>query len=277
MSVMQRSLSRTCARMRKCLRCGFETPLDRCCHPTVPGSAAPRLFYIYSLLIHIHSRTNITMLHSPTPPIGNLAMATALRAVRAGVQLPFAVHATYPSLNIDMSASPSRALSTIDLLLNTGVLKACLHAYVGDASRCVSVRVCMCLCVWVRVSGWALRACARLHRGRKLCVAMWQWVNGVRPICQRSYVVKNPCLTPSFDFLSTPKPVDSACRADLARIQRDISPWHAADEELRQLPPVYMSACEFDPLLDECVLFGRRLKSLGVDAHVRVNEACINM
>lgn len=42
-----------------------------------------------------------------------------------------------------------------------------------------------------------------------------------------------------------------------------LSPYWAADEVLRQLPPTSICSVQFDPCLDDCVMFAKKLKRLG--------------
>ena len=49
-----------------------------------------------------------------------------------------------------------------------------------------------------------------------------------------------------------------------------LSPATAPDELLKMLPPVYLMAAELDPLLDDCVIFAKRLEGLGCDVHYTV-------
>jgi hormone-sensitive lipase len=41
-----------------------------------------------------------------------------------------------------------------------------------------------------------------------------------------------------------------------------VSPWHATDAQLARLPPLFMAACELDPLLDDSVALATRVKGL---------------
>ncbi|KAE9413134.1 hypothetical protein Angca_004624 [Angiostrongylus cantonensis] len=52
---------------------------------------------------------------------------------------------------------------------------------------------------------------------------------------------------------------------DSSTVPRDplISPMYAADEVIRQLPPVYFIACHLDPLLDDTIAFASRLQAAG--------------
>uniref|UniRef100_A0A0N4ZII1 Hormone-sensitive lipase n=1 Tax=Parastrongyloides trichosuri TaxID=131310 RepID=A0A0N4ZII1_PARTI len=43
----------------------------------------------------------------------------------------------------------------------------------------------------------------------------------------------------------------------------EISPLYADDETLRRLPPIYLIGCHLDPLLDDTVSFGRKVKKAG--------------
>ncbi|XP_023210815.1 hormone-sensitive lipase-like [Centruroides sculpturatus] len=49
-----------------------------------------------------------------------------------------------------------------------------------------------------------------------------------------------------------------------------ISPFSASDEMLSKMPPVYLMSTNFDPCLDDTIMFGRRLKSLGKTVHVDI-------
>ena len=49
-----------------------------------------------------------------------------------------------------------------------------------------------------------------------------------------------------------------------------LSPATAPDELLKLLPPVYLMAAELDPLLDDSVIFAKRLEGLGCDVHYTV-------
>ena len=49
-----------------------------------------------------------------------------------------------------------------------------------------------------------------------------------------------------------------------------MSPLNASDEMLRLMPPVRVVACELDPLLDDSVMFVKRLRTMGHDATLQV-------
>ncbi|KAK6634055.1 hypothetical protein RUM44_004663 [Polyplax serrata] len=42
-----------------------------------------------------------------------------------------------------------------------------------------------------------------------------------------------------------------------------LSPYWASDDKLRQMPPISICSVEFDPCLDDCVMFAKKLKRLG--------------
>ena len=53
----------------------------------------------------------------------------------------------------------------------------------------------------------------------------------------------------------------------------DLCPLLADEKHLKQLPPVYISTCQYDPLRDEGLLFVERLKKAGVSVihdHLKV-------
>ncbi|XP_066589495.1 hormone-sensitive lipase [Prorops nasuta] len=49
-----------------------------------------------------------------------------------------------------------------------------------------------------------------------------------------------------------------------------LSPYLATDEALSRLPPIKILTMELDPCLDDCVMFGRKLKALGNDVSLDV-------
>ncbi|XP_053409256.1 hormone-sensitive lipase-like [Mercenaria mercenaria] len=49
-----------------------------------------------------------------------------------------------------------------------------------------------------------------------------------------------------------------------------MSPLLAPDEALRRLPPVHLTACHFDPLLDDSVMFAKKLSKLGRSVSLKV-------
>ena len=51
-----------------------------------------------------------------------------------------------------------------------------------------------------------------------------------------------------------------------------VSPIHVPDEILAQYPPVYLCVGDFDPLLDESIVYARRLKKLGKLVKFKIYE-----
>ncbi|XP_070551317.1 hormone-sensitive lipase-like [Ptychodera flava] len=49
-----------------------------------------------------------------------------------------------------------------------------------------------------------------------------------------------------------------------------VSPLVATDELLKGLPPTYIIACHLDPILDDSIMFSRRLKKAGVNVEVKI-------
>ncbi|KAL5253883.1 hypothetical protein ACHWQZ_G013595 [Mnemiopsis leidyi] len=62
---------------------------------------------------------------------GNLAISTAMRANSYGLRPPDGIVAAYPVTYVKYAGSVSRLLSTLDILLPSGVLQCCLRAYSG--------------------------------------------------------------------------------------------------------------------------------------------------
>ena len=51
-----------------------------------------------------------------------------------------------------------------------------------------------------------------------------------------------------------------------------MSPYYAPESVLRQLPPIYLVACKLDPMLDDSIMFAKRLRWLGIEVHVDALE-----
>ncbi|XP_071441521.1 hormone-sensitive lipase isoform X2 [Hetaerina americana] len=49
-----------------------------------------------------------------------------------------------------------------------------------------------------------------------------------------------------------------------------LSPYWASDEVLRKLPPVSILSLQFDPCLDDCVMFAKKLKGIGNEVHLDI-------
>jgi acetyl esterase len=55
-----------------------------------------------------------------------------------------------------------------------------------------------------------------------------------------------------------------------------VSPIHVSDEVMAKFPPVYLAAGDFDPLLDECINYGKRLKFMGKLKQFKIYEGMIH-
>lgn len=42
-----------------------------------------------------------------------------------------------------------------------------------------------------------------------------------------------------------------------------MSPYHASDDNLTQMPPIKIVTTNLDPCLDDCIMFGKKLKTIG--------------
>ncbi|CAB1312980.1 unnamed protein product [Coregonus sp. 'balchen'] len=68
---------------------------------------------------------------------GNLCITVSMRAIACGVRIPDGIMAAYPATLLTIDASPSRLLTSFDLLLPLGVLSKCINAYTGVDSETV--------------------------------------------------------------------------------------------------------------------------------------------
>ena len=76
----------------------------------------------------------------------------------------------------------------------------------------------------------------------------------------------NPSPTQTIDETAPPKsPILEFTRFRVAR-DPHLSPYVASDELLSQLPPMTVITTDLDPCLDDCVMFSKRIHSLGINS-----------
>ncbi|XP_062454740.1 hormone-sensitive lipase [Rhea pennata] len=231
---------------------------------------------------------------------GNLCLAVSLRAAAAGVQRPDAVVAAYPVTMVQAAVSPSRLLTLLDPLLPLSVLCKCLSAYAGaEETEAPALEP-------LGPGGLLRRDTALLLRQLRRGAAAW--LGALRPLSRpsgssepaRRSSVQEPRrgsrswwrpdedggtgdVTPGdedsagslypegFQPLRSDRPPANFAVASGPMARNPyMSPLLAPDAMLQELPPVHIVACALDPMLDDSVMFARRLRELGrpVTLHV---------
>ncbi|XP_067172949.1 hormone-sensitive lipase isoform X2 [Apteryx mantelli] len=240
---------------------------------------------------------------------GNLCLTVSLRAAAAGVQCPDGVVAAYPVTMVQAAVSPSRLLSLLDPLLPLGVLCQCLGAYAGaEASEAPALEKLSPGRLLRRDTALLLRDLHR--GAAAWLGALRPHTRSPPEPARKSVSEAAPAEEPrrgsrsrswgeapggckdedkdtatgdedgdgtgldypdDFEPLRSHRPPANFAVASgpLAR-NPYVSPLLAPDAMLQGLPPVHIVACALDPMLDDSVMFARRLRELGRPVTLRV-------
>ncbi|XP_033830916.1 lipase, hormone-sensitive a [Periophthalmus magnuspinnatus] len=220
---------------------------------------------------------------------GNLCITVSMKAVSCGVRVPDGIMAAYPATLLTTDASPSRLLTSIDPLLPLGVLAKCLNAYTGMGSEAVQPAV-------------GQGSLSSLSRDTVLVLSdlthsASNWIQSFldpkRTIDRPSPQPPAPPLLNSTPLASTPnrsgcsdaveypegfEPLRSKCFAVVHPTSGPIlknpfaSPLLASEQLLRGLPPVHIVASALDALLDDSVMFAKKLRAMGQPVSLSVVE-----
>ncbi|XP_036001611.1 hormone-sensitive lipase-like isoform X1 [Fundulus heteroclitus] len=203
-----------------------------------------------------------------------------MRALTAGIRVPDGIMAAYPATLLTTDASPSRLLTLIDPLLPLGVLAKCLNAYAGSdfqtaqpAERrgslsALSRDTALLLSDLTQgASNWIQsfldpsRAAGAASDHRRAAGAASDHRRASAPAATWS---------PASD-LHYPggfEPLRSECHAHVlptsCPVMRNpfVSPLLAPPGLLRGLPPVHIVASALDALLDDSVMFAKKLRAM---------------
>uniref|UniRef100_A0A8B9KC06 Hormone-sensitive lipase n=1 Tax=Astyanax mexicanus TaxID=7994 RepID=A0A8B9KC06_ASTMX len=215
---------------------------------------------------------------------GNLCLTVSMKAMSHGVRTPDGIMAAYPATLLTTDVSPSRLLTLIDPLLPLSVLCRCINAYTGTDSEAVQPMQ-------------QLDTLSAL--GRDTAVLLGDITQGASNWLQsllNSTSVSSPPATRSANGLpdAVPRsedmsedttefpegfePLRSGCLVDIRTpstpIMRNpfVSPLLAPDILLKGLPPVHLVASALDALLDDSVMFAKKLRSIGQPVTLTVVE-----
>ncbi|KAI7798991.1 lipase, hormone-sensitive a [Triplophysa rosa] len=215
---------------------------------------------------------------------GNLCITVSMRAISHGVRVPDGIVAAYPATLLTTDASPSRLLTLIDPLLPLSVLYKCIDAYAGTGSQTIQPAM-------------QLDTLAALgHDTMKLLNSITQRANTwflslteqKEPSLPSSTTSSNGILTSaprtedrpqeSREYPENFEPIRSRCLVDLQTpctpIMKNpfVSPLLAPDNLLKGLPPVHLVASALDALLDDSVMFAKKLRNMNQPVTLSVVE-----
>ncbi|KAM4725400.1 lipase, hormone-sensitive a isoform 1-T1 [Anableps anableps] len=201
---------------------------------------------------------------------GNLCITVSMRALTAGIRVPDGIMAAYPATLLTTDASPSRLLTLIDPLLPLGVLAKCLNAYAGSDFQTVQP---------------AERTGSLSALGRDTALLLSDLTQGASNWIQSFLDPARTSPSPSHCRASAPaassssadilhypdgfQPLRSECHAYVlptsCPVIRNpfVSPVLAPPSLLKGLPPVHLVASALDALLDDSVMFARKLRATG--------------
>eukprot|EP01134_Creolimax_fragrantissima_P004682 CFRG4682T1 len=181
---------------------------------------------------------------------GNLVTALCLKTISLGIRRPDALMPVYPALTLSLDIpAPSRLLSVMDPLISFGALTTCFDAYLGT-----------------NVNSTSVSGDVDMNAGVGVCEGSGESA-GYHSAKQHS-VVSIQSQAQTLSQCKTKNVNDS----QQARKRADpfLSPGMAPTSLLRSLPPVYLIAAMFDPLLDCAVDFAHKLNRLGNDVSLTV-------
>uniref|UniRef100_A0A8C6T1I1 Hormone-sensitive lipase n=1 Tax=Neogobius melanostomus TaxID=47308 RepID=A0A8C6T1I1_9GOBI len=224
---------------------------------------------------------------------GNLCITVCMKALTCGVRVPDGIMAAYPATLLTTNASPSRLLTSIDPLLPLGVLSKCMNAYSGMGSEAVVPSV----------GGGSFSALTRdtalllsdLTQGAS------NWIQSfldprrtidrsrTQPLPPRDAVAINSTAASAplnhsvhlDSLVAYPEgfqPLRSQCRSVIqissCPILKNpfVSPLLATEQLLKGLPPVHIVAPALDALLDDSVMFAKKLRAMGQPVTLTVVE-----
>ncbi|XP_035039365.1 lipase, hormone-sensitive a isoform X2 [Hippoglossus stenolepis] len=223
---------------------------------------------------------------------GNLCITVSMKAMTCGIRVPDGMMTAYPATLLTTDASPSRLLTLIDPLLPLGVLAKCLNAYAGIDCRRVQP---------------AVESNSLTTLGRDTAVLLGDLTQGASnwihsfldPVLSSSGArsvsslqrrsessetrrTSTPASTQtSGDHMDYPQgfaPLRAECLAVVLPTSSPVfrnpfvSPLLAPDNLLRGLPPVHIVASALDALLDDSVMFAKKLRDMGQPVSLTVVE-----
>ncbi|XP_056154737.1 lipase, hormone-sensitive a [Lampris incognitus] len=223
---------------------------------------------------------------------GNLCITVSMKALANGIRVPDGIMAAYPATLLTTDASPSRLLTLIDPLLPLGVLTKCLNAYAGADSRTEQRAVrtgslsalgrdtaLLLSNLTLGASNW-IQSFLDPHRttGSAESLSSQQNKSQSGETCRILTRSSPPNSTGHRDYPENFEPLRSECVAFVHPTTCPIiknpfvSPLLAPTNLLRGLPPVHIVASGLDALLDDSVMFAKKLRDMGQPVSLTVVE-----
>ncbi|XP_053718099.1 lipase, hormone-sensitive a isoform X1 [Synchiropus splendidus] len=220
---------------------------------------------------------------------GNLCITVSMKALCNGIRVPDGIMAAYPATLLTTDASPSRLLTLIDPLLPLGVLTKCINAYAGTESqrdqpvlststlRSMGRDTAMLLSDLTQgASNWihSFLDPTRASGAARPLSSTRRWTEA----SQNSSVTSAENEEDFVDYPEDFKPLRSECWASVNPTACPIiknpfvSPLLAPNNLLKGLPPVHIVASALDALLDDSVMFAKKLRSMGQPVSLTVVE-----
>ncbi|XP_066531136.1 lipase, hormone-sensitive a isoform X2 [Hoplias malabaricus] len=215
---------------------------------------------------------------------GNLCITVSMKAMSHGVRIPDGIMAAYPATLLTTDASPSRLLTLIDPLLPLSVLYKCINAYTG--ADCESVQTKQQLDTLSALGQDTAMLLGDITQGAS------NWLQSILNNAsvssapanrsangpQNSVPQSDDTLQGCGEFPEGFEPLRSGCLAEIRTpcnpIMKNpfVSPLLAPDSLLKGLPPVHIVASALDAMLDDSIMFGKKLRRIGQPVTLTVVE-----
>lgn len=217
---------------------------------------------------------------------GNLCITVSMRAMSHGVRVPDGIVAAYPATLLTTDASPSRLLTLIDPLLPLSVLYKCIDAYAG--SSCQSVQPARQIDTLAALGQDTVNLLTNFAQGATnwfqnllepkaaAAEASSSTIPSYGPSPSKSHSEEKP--QEVYEYPENFEPLRSRCLVDLhtpcTPIMKNpfVSPLLAPDSLLQGLPPVHIVASALDALLDDSVMFAKKLRNMNQPVTLTVVE-----
>ncbi|XP_062866885.1 lipase, hormone-sensitive a isoform X2 [Trichomycterus rosablanca] len=199
---------------------------------------------------------------------GNLCITVSMKAMSHGVRVPDGIMAAYPATLLTMDASPSRLLTLIDPVLPLSVLNKCINAYTGlDTGSLQPMQQLDTLAALGRDTAHLLENIRQEASNWLQSLFDPTSSEAARSSTSSRNAVPGRQQSAS-EFPEGFEPLRSGCPAEIqipcTPIMRNpfVSPLLAPDSLLKGLPPVHLVASGLDALLDDSVMFAKKLRSI---------------
>uniref|UniRef100_A0A8C1BH15 Hormone-sensitive lipase n=1 Tax=Cyprinus carpio carpio TaxID=630221 RepID=A0A8C1BH15_CYPCA len=215
---------------------------------------------------------------------GNLCITVSMRAMSHGVRVPDGIVAAYPATLLTTDASPSRLLTLIDPLLPLSVLYKCIDAYAGD---CQSLQPAQQIDTLAALGQDTVKLLTNFTQGatnwfqnllepKAAAAASSSTIPSDAPSPSKSHSVEKPRVVQ--EYPENFQPLRSRCLVDMhtpcTPLMKNpfVSPLLAPDSLLKGLPPVHIVASALDALLDDSVMFAKKLRNMNQPVTLTVVE-----